>query len=105
MTIAYPKVDVYSAPRTGKGTPNRMNVLETQEGPLDNSTKEGWQCHFNTLQKAVAVFEALDKSNWSGDFSEPWLIDADEGVKSLESCLYDILVFQARLFVGAILTS
>ena len=61
MTIAYPKVDVYSAPWTGKGTPNRMNVLETQEGPLDNSTKEGWQRQLDSHQKtAVAIFEDLD---------------------------------------------
>ena len=62
VTIAYPTVNVYSAFGLGKGTPNRMNVLETEEGPLDNSTKEGWQCHFDTLQKPAAVFEGLDKS-------------------------------------------
>ena len=67
MTIAYPKVDVYSAPWTGKGTPNRMNVLETQEGRIDNSTKEGCQCQLDTQQQPAgrllffAIFEGLEK--------------------------------------------
>ena len=51
VTIVWPKVNVYSAPRTGKGTPNRMNVLERQEGRLDNSTKLGWQCQLENHQK------------------------------------------------------
>lgn len=38
-----------------------MNVLETQEGPFDNSTKEGWQRQLDSHQKtAVAIFEDLD---------------------------------------------
>ena len=67
MTIAYPKANVYSAPWTGKGTPNRMNVLETQEGHIDNSTKEGCQCQLDTQQQPAgrllffAIFEGLEK--------------------------------------------